>query len=195
MPDFTAPKLSPRPGVQDGERIYRGNSMFRVFIPGDLLRVRPLRAGDAEPGDIICFDGIHGETVHRVVRKTAVAVVTMGDNNPRPDTEQLRPNDKVWLVTERCDVRGGRYAVYGGKRGMRTFRLNRMRRALRWFSDRSAGVLRRVLIFKCHLYKKVRFGADEIYYFRNTPVLRRDASGKEVWLSPWYRAVFKAGGK
>ena len=195
MPDFKAPELSLHSGIRDDERIYRGNSMFRVFAPGDILRVRPLRAGDAEPGDIICFDGMHGETVHRVVHKNADAVVTMGDNNPRPDAEPLRPDETVWLVTERCDIRGGRHAIYGGKRGMRIFRLNRMRRLLKRFPDRLAGVLRRILIVKYHLHKKVRFGADEIYYFRNTPVLRRDASGKEAWLSPWYRAVFKAGGK
>jgi len=195
MSDFIPPELSPRSGVSDGERIYRGISMFRVFAPGDILTVKPIRAEEAHIGDIICFDGIRGETVHRVVRKSAAEVVTMGDNNPRPDLEPLKPDARVWLVTKRRDLAGAVHAVPGGQRGRFVFRINRMRRALKWCFDRLAGVLRRVMIVKYPLRHQVRFGGDVVFYFRNTPVLRRDASGKEVWLSPWYRVFFKAGGK
>ncbi len=195
MSDFIPPELSPRPGATDDERIYRGISMFRVFTPGDILTVKPIRAGEARRGDIICFDGIHGETVHRVVRRTATSVVTMGDNNSVPDPEPLGHGDRVWLVTARRDLGGTVHAVPGGRRGHFVFRINRMRRAFRWCFDRLAGVLRRVTIVKYPLRRQVRFSTDVVFYFRNTPVLRRDAAGKETWLSPWYRVVFKAGGK
>ena len=195
MSDFIPPELSPRSGVSDGERIYRGTSMLRVFTPGDILTVEPMRAGDVRRGDIICFAGPRGETVHRVVRKSAAGIVTMGDNNRCHDPEPLGPDAKVWLVTARRDAAGVVHAVRGGKRGRFAFRINRMRRGCRWFFDRVAGVLRRVMIVKYPLRHKVRFGGDELFYFRSTPVLRRDAAGKETWLSPWYRVFFKADGK
>ena len=190
-----SPELTPGKTAADGERIYRGTSMLRVFTPGDILTVEPIRAGDVQPGDIICFDGIRGETVHRVVRKTATSVVTMGDNNRCPDPEPLEPDAAVWLVTARRDAAGKIHKVSGGGRGLFAFRINRMRRGVRWFFDRLAGVLRRVMIVKIPLRHKVRFGGDEIFYCGGKPVLRRDGAGKETWLSPWYRAVFKAGGK
>ena len=170
-------------------------SMLRVFTPGDILTVKPMRAGEAQRGDIICFEGTRGETVHRVVRKSAAEVVTMGDNNPRPDPEPLNPDDAVWLVTARRDAAGAVHMVHGGKRGLSAFRINRLRRAVRWFFDRAAGVLRRVMIVKIPLRRKIRFGGDEVFYFGGRPVLRRDASGRERWFSPWYRAVFKTGVK
>ena len=52
-----------------------------------------------------------------------------------------------------------------------------------------------MVFVKYPLDRKVRFGGDEIFYFGGKPVIRRDASGRETWLSPWYRVVFKAGGK
>ena len=174
-----APELSPRSGVSEGERIYRGISMFRV----------------SAPGDIICFESQRGETVHRVVRKSADKVVTMGDNNSGPDLEPLRPDANVWLVTGRRDLAGKLHEVEGGSAGLFVFRVNRVRRGVRWCFDRLAGILRRVVFVKYPLNRKVRFGGDEIFYFGGKPVLRRDASGKETWLSPWYRVVFKAGGK
>ena len=195
MSDFIPPELSPRSGISEGERIYRGTSMLRVFTPGDILTVKPIRAGEARRGDIICFEGPRGETVHRVVRKSAGKIVTMGDNNPGPDPEPLKPDARVWLVTARRDAAGGVHAVSGGKRGLFVFRVNRGRRAVRWCFDRLAGVLRRVIFVKYPLERKVRFGGDEIFYFGGRPVLRRDASGRETWLSPWYRVVFRAGGK
>ena len=195
MRDFIPPELSVRPNAADGERIYRGSSMFRVFTPGDILTVVPRRAGETQVGDIICFNGIRGETVHRVVRKNATQVVTMGDNNASPDAEPLRPDAPVRLVTARRDAAGVVHEVPGGRRGVFAFRVNRARRGARWFFDRLAGILRRVMIVKYPLRRKVRFGSDEIFYFGGRPVLRRDAAGKEMWLSPWYRVFFKAGGK
>ena len=195
MSDFIAPELSPRSGISEGERIYRGTSMFRVFAPGDILTVKPIRAGEAQRGDVICFENPRGETVHRVVRKSADRVVTMGDNNSGPDPEPLRPDANVWLVTGRRDLAGKLHKVEGGSAGLFAFRVNRMRRSVRWCFDRLAGILRRVVFVKYPLDRKVRFGGDEIFYFGGKPVLRRDASGRETWLSPWYRVVFKAGGK
>ncbi len=195
MRDFIPPELSERSGAPDGERIYRGNSMRRVFSPGDILTVRPIRAGEAQRGDIVCFENPRGETVHRVVRKSATRIVTMGDNNRGPDPEPLAPGAAVWLVTKRRDAAGKVHTVRGGSAGLFVFRINRVRRSVRWFLDRLAGVLRRVMFVKYPLNRKVRFGGDEVFYFGGTPVLRRDASGRETWLSPWYRVVFKAGGK
>jgi len=194
MSDFIPPELSERPAA-NGERIYRGTSMLRVFAPGDILTVEPLRAGDARRGDIICFSGARGETVHRVIRKSPDKIVTMGDNNSRPDLEPLAPDAKVWRVTGRRDLKGKFHEVGGGSAGLLAFRVNRVRRAFRWCFDRAAGALRRVMIVKYPLRKKIRFGSDEIFYFRDTPVLRRDGAGNEKWFSPWYRVFFKAGGK
>ena len=91
MSDFSKPELRRADDAKEDWRIYRGTSMLRVFVPGDLLQTEKLSAAQAEAGDIIAFDTPRGGvTVHRVIERMAGGRLrTMGDNNPRPDAETL----------------------------------------------------------------------------------------------------------
>lgn len=195
MREFSAPELHPAKPPDGDSKIYRGDSMRRVFRPGDLLRGEWLTAAQAEIGDIIAFDSVRGGvTVHRVIARTRDGKLrTMGDNNPCPDFTPVEPDAQVLRIVA---VGGGdseERPVSGGKTGMAEFRRNRRRR---WFQSELprclAGVCRRLWPFKRRLSDPVRFGKDEVFYVRrDTPVARRDAAGKIHWASPWYRVIYR----
>lgn len=193
MSDFSKPEMSPRQTAGENWRIYRGNSMLRVFSPGDLLIVEPIPAGKAGKGDVVCFDPPNGRhTVHRVVgRRADGGIITMGDNNSRPDRCTLPPDAAIGIVRAVRKVSGRKVAIRGGFVGMTTFRINRLRRFGARLSRLSAGALRRVNLFRIRLGAPVRFGDEEIFFFRGTPVARRKRDAKEEWLSPWFRAFLK----
>ena len=195
MCDFSTPTLRPAEPPDENWRIYRGISMLRVFVPGDLLRVEKLTAAQAEPGDIIAFDTARGSvTVHRVIERLKDGRLrTMGDNNPCPDFAPVEPDAVVMRVVSVRRSDGGDEIVSSGKCGMAEFRRNRRRR---WWTSElprcMAGVCRRLWPFKRRLGAPVRFGDEEVFYVRrDTPVARRDAAGQVHWNSPWYRVIYK----
>lgn len=195
MRNFVKPEMTPCPEIRDDRRIYRGNSMYRIFAPGDLLLTEPLSAGEVRRGDVICFDHPKGmPTVHRVVGRTGGGeAITMGDNNPRPDALPLPPGHAVLRVRAVRKPSGAEIPVRGGARGMLTFRLNRMRRAGARLSAMAAGALRRINPFRLSLNYPVRFGEEEIFFFHNRAVAKRIPNRNVTWLSPWFRALFKIG--
>ena len=197
MHDFSKPELVPRGEEAANRKIYRGNSMLRLFSPGDLLAVESLSAGDVRTGDVICFDNPDGGlTVHRVVGRTADgSLVTMGDNNPRPDAFTLSPDRTVQLVRTVRGLSGRESTVHGGRRGMLIFRLNRLRRFGAGMSGIAAGALRRINPFRIPLKDPVRFGNSEVFFFHRTPVAKRVPNAGEEWLSPWFRTFFKIDGE
>jgi hypothetical protein len=196
MSDFSTPDLRPTGVPDDNWRIYRGESMLRVFVPGDLLRVEKIAATQAEVGDIIAFDTPRGSvTVHRAIaRKRNGELVTMGDNNPHPDFSPVKPDTTVLRVVEVRRGDGKAEAVSGGKVGMTEFRRNRRRR---WFKSElpryAAGVCRRLWPFKRRLHAPVRFGEEEFFYVRQKPVAKRSSDGRVRWFSPWYRVIYRIG--
>jgi len=196
MSDFSTPDLRPAETPDDNWRIYRGESMLRVFVPGDLLRVEKIAATQAAPGDIIAFDTPCGSvTVHRVIaRKRNGDLVTMGDNNPRPDFSPVKPDTAVLRVVEVRRGDGKVEAVSGGKVGMAEFRRNRRRRWFRGELPRYAsGICRRLWPFKHRLRTPVHFGEDEVFYVRQKPVAKRSRDGRVRWFSPWYRVIYRIG--
>ena len=194
MSDFSAPDMRPAKLPDGNWQIYRGESMLGVFVPGDLLRVESISAGQAELGDIIAFDNQRGGvTVHRAIERDRNGmVVTMGDNNPGPDLFHIRSDTAVLRVVEvlRCD--GSTSAVSGGKAGMAEFRRNRRRR---WWTKElpryAAGICRRLWPFKRRLPPPVRFGAEEVFYVNETPAAKRSRDGRVYWFSPWYRVIYR----
>ena len=194
MNDFSTPALRPAALPDDNWRIYRGESMLRVFVPGDLLHVEKIAAAQAEPGDIIAFDSPRGGvTVHRAIaRKPDGKLVTMGDNNGRPDDCSVKPETTVFRVVEVRRGDGGVERVSGGRDGMAEFRRNRRRR---WFRSElpryASGVCRRLWPFKRRLGPPVRFGTEEVFYVREKPVARRSSDGRVRWASPWYRVIYR----
>ena len=102
MSDFSTPELRPAEPPDETRRIYRGESMLGVFVPGDLLRVEKLTAAQVEVGDIIVFDSPRGGvTVHRAIERTKDGGLrTMGDNNPAPDINLVAPDAVIFRVVE-----------------------------------------------------------------------------------------------
>ena len=194
MSDFSTPDLRPAGAPDDNWRIYRGESMLRVFVPGDLLRVEKIAAAQVELGDIIAFDTPRGTvTVHRAIaRKRNGELVTMGDNNPRPDISPVKPEASVLRVVEVRRADGRVEPVSGGEAGMAEFRRNRR---CRWFQSElpryAAGICRRLWPFKRRLSPPVRFGGEEVFYVRQKPVAKRFRDGRVRWASPWYRVIYK----
>ena len=195
MSEFSAPDLIPAEPPDENRRIYRGESMLRVFVPGDLLLGEKLTAAQVEIGDIIAFDTPRGGvTVHRVIARTDDGKLrTMGDNNRCPDFAPVEPNAKVLRILEVRRFDGRLEPVHGGKSGMAEFRRNRRRR---WFQSElpryAAGVCRRLWPFKRRLKDPVRFGSEEVFYIRRgTPAARRTADGRIHWYSPWYRVIYR----
>jgi len=195
MREFSKPEMIPTTDHGDHWRIYRGNSMRRVFSNGDLLITEPITTDTASIGDIICFVNRNGgHTVHRVVRKTAAGeVVTMGDNNASPDAEVLPPHTAVLRVTAVKTIGGITKTVHGGRLGMREFKSHRVRRILALLSSKAAGALRRLMVFKIALKDSVRFGDTEAFYFHDRFIASRDGRGRINWKSPWSRVIFRIG--
>ena len=195
MSEFSAPDLRPAEPPDENRHIYRGESMRRVFVPGDMLRGEKLTAEQVEVGDIIAFDTARGSiTVHRVIARTNDGKLrTMGDNNPCPDFAPIAPGTEVLRILEVRRNDGKVEPVSRGASGMAEFRRNRRRR---WWRNElpryMAGVCRRLWPFKRRLDGPVRFGNEEVFYIRrNTPAARRDAAGRLHWYSPWYRVIYK----
>jgi hypothetical protein len=58
-----------------------GTSMRPLFTPGERILVRPARAADVRPGDVIVIlDEEHGLVAHRLIYATAAALYMRGDN-------------------------------------------------------------------------------------------------------------------
>jgi len=122
---------------------YRGNSMTRVFRPGDELLAEAVAAAECRPGDVIVFLGsAGGQVVHRVIAATPAGLQTMGDNNDRPDPGLRQEGDTLLLVRAFLR-RGRRHPLARGAAGMRAFRRHRFRRACRRLGGK---VLRALLL-------------------------------------------------
>ena len=149
MSDFSTPQLRPAEPPDENRRFYRGESMLRVFVPGDLLLVEKLTAAQVEVGDIIVFDTPRGTvTVHRVIERLGDGKLrTMGDNNPGPDPVPVAADATVMRVVSVRRTDGREEPVTRGKTGMAEFRRNRRRR---WWTGElpryMAGICRRGLL-------------------------------------------------
>jgi hypothetical protein len=57
-----------------------GGSMRPLFAPGDLVRVRPARAADVAPGEVVIVDLGGPLLCHRLVYRDDTRVITRGDD-------------------------------------------------------------------------------------------------------------------
>ncbi|HEX9104190.1 MAG TPA: S24/S26 family peptidase [Polyangia bacterium] len=90
-----------------------GGSMRPLLVPGDLLRVRPARAADVQPGDVVLFE-FEGDLVcHRLVHASGGRVLTRGDDSP--DYDPPLPAD---AIIGRVDVPPSPHALYCAVRAL-----------------------------------------------------------------------------
>lgn len=173
--------------------IYHGSSMLRVFAPGDEIILAEVDFAALEVGDVVCFRSASGGLViHRVIRREADRLFTMGDNNSTPDREPVKAEQEVRLAL--ALIRNGRrFPVSAGRAGVRQFRCNR----LRYWSRRC---LRRLLlpavmgIGRCWGRKKLECAdyadGSKCYFAGKVPVARRTASGGVHYLKWHYRFLY-----
>lgn len=177
--------------MADGSFMYTGNSMRRVFVPGDRLETCEVPFGEIQCGDVVVFH-VHGEgIVHRVVRREDGALVTKGDNNDKEDNWRLRETDGVRLVTVRIDVHGNRHAVLRGDAGRREFRRHRLRRWC-WRVVRKAFRLSEPLLFwRRELTERTVFGGTTVFYRNGKAVAKQTAEGTVTFYRPWQKLLYK----
>lgn len=106
--------------------LYWGNSMGRVFRPGDELHYETVDFSELNCGDIVVFHSAdrRQQVVHRLIRIYGKRGITMGEANPRPDRSVLKEEVLVGRVT---GFRRGAhcYPVRNGSAGRWLFRCNR----------------------------------------------------------------------
>lgn len=193
MREFAKPELRPLSDAVKEWRVYHGNSMLRVFSPGDIMLVEQITAKNAAPGDIICFTDSNGKNiVHRFIRwSDDGGLITMGDNNATPDIGIIAPECMVYRVTERHTLSGKIIPVSAGRKGLLTFRINRFRKFARRLMTIAAGILRRINFLKIPVKNFSHFGDEKIFFFLGHPVAKCSDDKNIIWLSPWFRAVLK----
>ena len=110
---------------------YCGNSMRRVFRPGDVLVLATVPFERLRCGDVICFRNTAGkQIVHRIVGWRPDGAVTQGDNNDCVDAEPVAAENYFGRV-EAFQRGRRRRRMRNGPAGMRQFHWNRCRRRCR----------------------------------------------------------------
>lgn len=174
--------------------LYHGMSMKRVFVPGERLFLRQIAPEALVCGDVVAitYPERGKDVVHRVIRIGNGELQTMGDNNATPDdVVKFTENRHFYLVTGAEDLHGRYREVINGAAGMRLFYRNQRRRRMR-------RLLSRIIWFfePCFFWRKTvsdlhTFDSDEVFYYKNNPVIRRYSDGKTVYLKWYYRFLYK----
>lgn len=173
--------------------IYNGDSMRRVFVPGDLIVARPIRFADVRKGDIVvCGIQTKKTVVHRVVARDSIRCITMGDNNPAPDAVAQGASSKLFLAVQRIPLGRRPRPLKNGASGYRQFLWNRLRRRIRlslispFFS-----FLLPMLFWRIALKgKKVSLDYTH-WYWRGFLVAYEKPNGRIVFRSPILRLFFR----
>lgn len=118
------------PAIPD-HAFYTGNSMRGMFITGERLSLEPASFDSLRVGDIVAVFDRTPYYVHRVVEIAPDRIVTMGDNNPRPDAAPVTPLSHIKRVVRAHGLDGSVRDVPGGEAGMLRFRRQQRRRRLR----------------------------------------------------------------
>lgn len=120
---------APSHSLPENHLLYKGNSMRRVFVLGDILVVRDIPLKEFSRGDIVAFKlpGAKDGIVHRIVSLMPDGFKTMGDNNPKPDAWIVTAAASPRLVVERIDIAGRHHRVFRNSMGVLSFRWHRCR--------------------------------------------------------------------
>ena len=171
---------------------YTGGSMRGMFRDGDLLDLRAEPFDSLTPGDVVAVFDREPFYVHRVVRRTADRVVTMGDNNLTPDKLELTPDSSFRLVVRRHAPDGATEDVARGADGMKRFRLQqRKRRAFALF-QRTISVFRPLKGLRIPAREASRFRDGSVQWsWHGVPVAVRRKNGRVVYLKWSRRMVFR----
>ena len=177
----------------DNFPIYERYSMKRVFVPGDLLETVPRALGEFVPGDIAVFYP-HGKNVpgvvHRVLKCTSEGLITMGDNNPRPDDWVVTADYAPALVVARITTAGKRHTVTRGSAGMRQFRRNQLRRSIRNALSQCIRPFWGIMFWRKTLENPIKLADQEQYYVGKKLVARKTAHSVEFYPC-WKKLLYK----
>ena len=172
--------------------IYTGDSMRGMFRAGDTLELRTERFESLVPGDVVVVFDRTPHYVHRVVRRTAERVATMGDNNLSEDALELTADSAFRLVCRRRTPDGRTEPVARGAEGMRRFRRQQRKRRFLAAVLRGLSVLRPLkrLRIPARQADRVRDGSVQ-WSWRGIPVAVRGKSGGVKYLNWRRRLVFR----
>ena len=174
--------------------VYQGNSMGDVFTDGDILLFSDVPFDDLECGDIVAVFERTPYYVHRIVKKENGGVITMGDNNRRPDALKLDQNSKIKFVKQSIPVENFAtvLSVAGGSAGMKQFRRRQKQLWLKWRISDLLPLIRGLGCLRIPAKKETRFRDGTIQWnFGGIPVAARNPAGKTTYLGGWKRLFFR----
>ncbi len=174
--------------------IYTSTSMLRVFSPGDFVETDDsVPFEELQVGDIIVFPSVENPEkrfIHRIIRSAGDSLITMGDNNPAPDSEPVTASQKPSLAIARVLPDGRRIPLARGESGMRQFRMNRCRR---WWARllRSIGrLVEPIMFWRMRLTETKQFGEDVFYYAGKRAIAKKTENGPR-YLKSYWRLLYK----
>ena len=171
---------------------YTGSSMRGMFRDGDLLDLRTEPFESLVPGDVVAVFEREPFYVHRVIRRTADRVVTMGDNNLAPDKLELTPDSEFRLVYRVHATDGRTIEVARGTDGMRQFRRQQRKRRIFAFLMRLLSVFRPLKGLRIPAREASRFRDGSVQWsWHGVPVAVRRNNGRVVYLKWSRRMVFR----
>ena len=174
--------------------VYHGNSMGDVFTDGDILLFSDVPFDDLECGDIVAVFERTPYYVHRIVKKENGGVITMGDNNRRPDALKLDQNSRIKFVKQYIPVDNPAtvLSVAGGSAGMKQFRRRQKQLWLKWRISDLLPLIRGLGYLRIPAKKETRFRDGTIQWnFGRIPVAARNPAGKTKYLGGWKRLFFR----
>jgi hypothetical protein len=178
-------------GAETADRtFYTGYSMRGMFVPGEMLRLAETTFDRLRPGDVVAILDRTPHVVHRIVEKSAVYAITMGDNNARPDAWKLTPRSSFRIVTDAVSADGTVRAVAGGTDGMKQFRRQQRKRKLRRFAGWLVRPLKPLKFLRIPARRVEQFRDGTVQWsFGGIPVAARGPSGRTVYLH-WTKRLF-----
>ena len=159
-------------------------------MPGETLVLAGTAFETLRTGDVVAILDRTPCIVHRIVEKNVECVVTMGDNNDRPDARKLMPDDAFRLVTGVVAADGTVRTVEGGEAGMRQFRRQQRKRYLPRFAGWLVRPLKPLKSLRIPARTETKFRDGTVQWsFRGIPVAARGPSGRMVYLH-WSKRLF-----
>ena len=171
----------------------RGMSMYRVLTPGERLEVQEIAPEQLVCGDVavVTFQN-RQNIVHRVIRVSDDELQTMGDNTTQADSPvKFNGDHRFFLVTGAINSRGELRKILNGEAGMMQFRRNQRKMKIHRFFTRIFWSFESLFFWRRTAGELCKFGKDEVFYYRNIPVARRNPDGRILYLKWTRRLLYK----